>query len=379
MIFNRVQLLLARILLILFCLIMPTSCDLVPDAVKEQYLTQNEGKIRPLKLVWKKDQSKMKLIPSGSFQMGDANLYPEAMLGEEQSGEKPPRPVHTVELSAFYMDTNEVTIGQYKKFAEATGRPIRTSGQGVEMSRLAPSDNHPIIFVTWYEAAAYAEWVGKRLPTEAEWEYAARGGLVGKRYPWGNDPPDGSQCNFGDRNMFPILEYVGYDPVYMVRNQVLRSSEVDEDQRAFLLNLVDSPEGIETLLFNGENLRQLGYDQLRTFYIDDGHSTLAPVGSYLPNGYGLYDMAGNAIEWVSDWYQRDYYASSPVNNPKGPENGTYKVIRGGLYLLGAVEQHVARRDFRRPDTDMSYAISFRCVITADNLMPSEIVTESIEN
>ena len=95
MIFNRVQLLLARMLLILFCLIMPTSCDLVPDAVKEQYLTQNEGKIRPLKLVWKKDQSKMKLIPSGSFQMGDANLYPEAMLGEEQSGEKPPRPVHT--------------------------------------------------------------------------------------------------------------------------------------------------------------------------------------------------------------------------------------------------------------------------------------------
>ncbi|MBR55993.1 hypothetical protein CMK19_19745 [Candidatus Poribacteria bacterium] len=179
--------------------------------------------------------------------------------------------------------------------------------------------------------------------------------------------------------MFPILEYVGYDPVYMVRNQVLRSSEVDEDQRAFLLNLVDSPEGIETLLFNGENLRQLGHDQLRTFYIDDGYDTLAPVGSYLPNGYGLYDMAGNAIEWVSDWYQRDYYASSPVNNPKGPENGTYKVIRGGLYLLGAVEQHVARRDFRRPDTDMSYAISFRCVITADNLMPSEIVTESIEN
>ena len=132
--------------------------------------------------------------------------------------------------------------------------------------------------------------------------------------------------------MFPILEYVGYDPVYMVRNQVLRSSEVDEDQRAFLLNLVDSPEGIETLLFNGENLRQLGHDQLRTFYIDDGYDTLAPVGSYLPNGYGLYDMAGNAIEWVSDWYQRDYYASSPVNNPKGPENGTYKVILSLIHI-----------------------------------------------
>ncbi len=376
MIYIRKQRVLGLVL-VLFGWLILTSCDLVPDTIKEQYLVLNGNQDRPQELVWPKDQSEMRLIPAGRFQMGDANLYPEAKLEEEsQSGEKPPRPVHPIELNAFYMDVHEVTIGQFKKFAESTGRVVRTGGQGVEMSRLAPSDNHPIIFVTWHEAFAYAEWAGKRLPTEAEWEYAARGGLVGKRYPWGNDAPDGSQCNFGDRNMWPILEYVGYDPVYMVRNQVLRSPDVDKDQRDFLLNLINSPQGIDTLLANGNNLRQLGHDQLRSFYIDDGHATLAPVGSYLPNGYGLHDMAGNAIEWVADWFQRDYYASSPVNNPKGPSDGTYKVIRGGLYLLDAVDQNVARRDFRRPDTDMSYAISFRCVVAADKVSFSKSVSEA---
>ena len=348
-----------------------TGCDLVPDIVKEQYL--GRGKIDPSvlkdRMVWEKDQAEMVLIPAGGFQMGDADLYPEADLEiEGQSGEKPPRPVHPVELDAFYMDVHEVTVAQYKTFAAATGRTVRTSGQGIELSRLSPTDRHPIVFVTWYEAEAYAEWTGKRIPTEAEWEYAARGGLKGKQYPWGDNPPDGTQCNFGDRNMFSILEYVGYDPVYQIRNLVTRATNVGDFERNLILGLLDSPNGLQLLLKNGDQFRQSDDDRLRAFYIDDGHDVLAPVGSYLPNGYGLHDMSGNAIEWIADWFQRDYYTVSPIKNPKGPDNGTYKVIRGGTYLHGATEQHVSRRDFRRPDSDISYAISFRCVVDVDRAL-----------
>ncbi len=124
----------------------------------------------------------MVLIPAGEFQMG-SNDYDDE------------KPVHTVYLDAFYMDVYEVTNAQYKKFMRATGHPAPSYWNDANYN--AP--DQPVVGVTWYDAAAYCQWAGKRLPTEAEWEKAARGGLVGKKYPWG-DAIDSSQANY-NRNV----------------------------------------------------------------------------------------------------------------------------------------------------------------------------------
>ena len=127
------------------------------------------------KIVWKKDGSEMMLIPGGSFEMGDH--FNEGGTNE--------RPVHTVTLDAFYMDNSEVTVGQFKKFVEQSGYSYQ--GDWNTVATYSLGDEYPMVSVNWNDATAYAKWAGKRLPTEAEWEYAARGGLIGKRYPWGDD------------------------------------------------------------------------------------------------------------------------------------------------------------------------------------------------
>ena len=146
------------------------------------------------------DDVGMVLIPAGEFEMGDH--FNEGLADE--------LPVHTVSLDDFYMDVNEVTNAQYKKFVEATGhREPKGYGfvdgevkDGFEpwKSPYFNGDNQPVVCVSWHDAMAYAQWAGKRLPTEAEWEKAAHGGLKGKRYPWGDEAPDGTQCNFADKN-----------------------------------------------------------------------------------------------------------------------------------------------------------------------------------
>ena len=236
-------------------------------------------------IVWEKDGKEMVLIPAGSFEMGD----------HFSEGEEDELPVHKVTLDAFYMDTHEVTVGQFKQFVNQTGYDYDHMWD--EVAKYSPGDDYPMIYVNWNDATAYAEWAGKRLPTEAEWEYAARGGLVGQRYVWGDDEK-------------LARDYANYEWV----------------------------EG------------------------KDKWELCSPVGSFKPNGYGLYDMAGNVLEWCADRYDGNYYTNSPANNPQGREDSIYKyrVLRGGSWLALTNSLRVAYRPIDNPNSRYIY-YGFRCV------------------
>ena len=137
-----------------------------PKGVVDEKEVIDEGSKE--RIIWEKDGAEMMLIPAGSFEMGDH--FNEGLARE--------RPVHMVKLDAFYMDKDEVTVRQFRKFVRETGYEYDRWNDVAESSS---TSKHPMIFVNWHEATAYCEWAGKRLPTEAEWEYAARGGLTGKR------------------------------------------------------------------------------------------------------------------------------------------------------------------------------------------------------
>jgi formylglycine-generating enzyme required for sulfatase activity/sugar lactone lactonase YvrE len=215
------------------------------------------------------DGTPMALIPEGEFQMG--SNYDETE-----------RPIHTVYLDAFYMDAYEVTNAQYKKFVDVNPQWSKDQideryHDGNYLKHWSENDypsgegDHPVRHISWYAAQAYAEWAGKRLPTEAEWEKAARGGLLGKKYPWGDDLSH---------------DYTNYD----------------------------GTGGTDIWIGT------------------------APVGSFAPNGYGLYDVAGNVREWCADWYDENYYEGSPSENPTGPGWGIVRVKRGGSYQVGYNDQ-----------------------------------------
>ena len=254
----------------------------------------------------------MVLIPEGEFQMGsDA-----AEAGDNE------KPVHTVYVDAFYIDIHEVTVGEYTRFVRETGsNPLPPWA-----SERSPTDKHPVVGVNWHDAMAYAKWANKRLPTEAEWEKAARGGLSGEKYPWGNTAPDGTQCNYADKNTA--------DLVWNFDGGEQRITWADED-------------------------------------VDDGYIFNAPVGSFLPNPYGLYDMAGNVWEWCLDEYIEDFYTNSPRENPiagmdivdtidKSLSITSLRVTRGGSYASAFNEMRSAQRNGTYPRREY-YNVGFRCV------------------
>lgn len=304
----------------------------------------------------------MVLIPGRTFDMG----------GDNDQAAQDEYPKHKVQVSSFYMDATEVTNAQFQKFTEATGyittaekkpdweeikktvppgtpKPpdsvlvaaslvFKPSAGPVDLnnysqwwswvkgadwrhpqgpgSTIAGKENYPVVHVSWDDAQAYCKWAGKRLPTEAEWEFASRGKLVNNIYPWGNEHVNTGRPKTNSwEGKFPYL-----------------------------------------------NEKK------------DGYITMAPVKMYAPNGYGLYDMAGNVWEWCSDLYNYDYYkelAGKLSVNPKGPSQSydpqePYTIkrsLRGGSFLCNdsyCSGYRVARRMKSSPDTGLEHT-GFRCV------------------
>jgi formylglycine-generating enzyme required for sulfatase activity len=215
----------------------------------------------------------MVFVPAGDFQMGCDTGNPNETCYSDEG------PLHTVYLDAYAIDKYEVTNAQFAEFLNAEGNQaeggatwldaadsdVRIHEAGGVWWADAGHEDHPVVEVTWYGARAYCQWEGKRLPSEAEWAKAARGGSDTRVYPWGNEEPDCSRLN-----------YLDLAEGYCVHDT--------------------TPAG--------------SY----------------PAGA---SPYGALDMAGNVWEWVSDWYAEDYYETSPGSNPSGPESGSLKALRGG--------------------------------------------------
>ena len=230
-------------------------------------------------------------VPGGEFEMG------------VEDGDSDERPVHTVYLDAFWIDQTEVTNAQYGACVQsgACGQPLET-----EYFDDNNYSDHPVVTVDWGNAQDYCQWAGRRLPTEAEWEKAARGenGFI---YPWGNTF-DSSLANLDDETN--IDDYT-----------------------------IDCTS-------NG----------------CDGYDRTAPAGSF-PGGaspYGAYDLAGNVWEWTADWYADDYYQASPSSNPTGPDSGIDRVLRGGSWYNS---EWNARSAFRKSPQSLLHVLlhlGFRC-------------------
>ncbi|RMH09872.1 MAG: formylglycine-generating enzyme family protein [Nitrospirae bacterium] len=300
----------------------------------------------PLTTITGRDGAPMVLLPAGEFWMGtseqelaqlvrdcvQAGWRADRMACEQYFSDEQPR--HRVVLDAFYLDQFEVTNAQFAAFVRSTGYVTTAEREGwayayvqeqgtwqvkdvvgaswrkpdgVEDIFQVGHEQHPVTQVSWEDAHAYCQWAGKRLPTEAEFEYATRAG-TSTRFWWGQ----------------------AYPSTRLVGNFADEAAKRQFPQWGFILS---------------------GYD--------DGYVKTAPVGSFERNAWGLADMIGNVWEWTADWYEKNYYAGSPALNPKGPLHGEERVIRGGSWHSAPQDLRSALRMWITP-TVRTDKIGFRC-------------------
>jgi sulfatase modifying factor 1 len=279
-------------------------------------------------------------IPAGEFMMGaeedrsdTLNKFPYCdpkwLDGE--------LPRHKVRITkSFLMGQHEVKLNDFLKFyhdakykteIERDGKPSwgYENGRLIESNRFRPWDplawkiemDHPVIYVSWNDAVAFCEWLSKkegktyRLPTEAEWEYACRAGSS-HRYHFGDDPEE-------------LVRFA---------NAADRDSQADDEKR-----------GVKSVIGSFDKDGKKTTTNIPFPYLSrrDGYVWTAPAGKFRPNDFGLYDMHGNVWEWCSDWYDENYYANSPVDNPQGPVAGSSRVLRGGGFYSSPVVLRCAYR------------------------------------
>jgi formylglycine-generating enzyme len=252
-------------------------------------------------------------------------------------------PVHPVRITRpFYMGATVVTVGQFRQFVkDANYKTDAEKGDGgmiysKKEERWAPqkgmkwdavpwslADDQPVVFVSWNDAQAFCRWLSRkekqtyRLPTEAEWEMGCRGGSVWTRFPWGDRIPGDKDTNFGDGN-------------------------------------AKLPESLTT--------------------VSDGYEKVSPVRAFPPNGYGLYDMGGNVMQWVEDWYDRNYYETSPLENPKGPATGSGRVNKGGNWYSSPADCRCAFRGFSGPSMSF-WNLGFRVVLEEKELETGTVASK----
>ncbi len=301
-------------------------------------------------------------IKGSTFEMG----YKEGHFDETL--------VHSVTVNSFYLDKYEVTNQQFQKFITATGYITQAEKDGYSWGYKKGTDNirkieganwkhpegpssninnrldNPVVCVNWFDAAAYAKWSGKRLPTEAEWEYAARSGgkdqYVAETVTDNESP--GDVMHSGSMNTLTSTHVTSSDDL----------SPSAKSHNATANHSSHTTHGGEIII--EANVWQYGFPTYNPE--SDGHFYSSPSGSYAPNALDIHDMIGNVWEWTGDWYDKDYYNYSPASNPTGPESGEKRVARGGSWFCSPAYCSAFNSHYRgaSPPDHSFNNVGFRC-------------------